>query len=157
MLLMWAVGLLAGALHPLGVVAAMAGLAVFSWLAAALGLFISLRARNTTRALVATIAVLILWNGDLAWMTRAPGGGAALLVGMPPYLEWASLVSYRDARAIGAAGLVRAASAGLVVLALYALAAMALTLGASRAFDRLVDRPRQGRSTKAGLPPRGGA
>jgi hypothetical protein len=142
MLLIWAVGALAGAIHPLGVVAAMAGLAVFSWLSAALGLFVSLRARNSTRALVATIAVLILWNGYLAWMSRGPGAGS--LVGMPPYLEWAALVSYRDARAIGEAGLMRAASAGLVVLTLYALAALALTLGASRAFDRLVDRPRRG-------------
>jgi ABC-type transport system involved in multi-copper enzyme maturation permease subunit len=63
LLISWAVGILLGAVHPLGALLA-AGIALGSaWFAAAVGVFVSALARNSTRALAATfITLLVLLN-----------------------------------------------------------------------------------------------
>jgi ABC-type transport system involved in multi-copper enzyme maturation permease subunit len=63
LLIAWAVGLLLGAIHPLGALLA-AGIAMGSaWFAAAVGIAASASARNSTRALAATfITLLVLLN-----------------------------------------------------------------------------------------------
>jgi hypothetical protein len=90
----WAVGLLLGALHPLGVAAACGILLLAAWFLAAAGVFISGRARNSTRALAWTFLVLfltlgrwpaLLWQWLGSWREVAalwsPGSPAALQPG----------------------------------------------------------------------------
>jgi hypothetical protein len=167
----WTVGLLAGAIHPLGVLAATVALGVFAWFASALGLFLSIKARNSTRALVAAVAVLLILNGGyLALFAGLRDGPSWVLrAGVVPFVEWASLLSYRDVaafrepspRGILADGLYRnvidpglrdrylgglgrhtldAAAMYLVSIGLYSVFALALTRAALRAFRKADDR-----------------
>jgi ABC-type transport system involved in multi-copper enzyme maturation permease subunit len=69
-------GLLLGAVHPLGAVAAAAIVAVTGWLVVSAGVFLSGRAKNSTRALVWTCLALVL--GVSTW----------------PQILWASLLPY---------------------------------------------------------------
>jgi hypothetical protein len=76
LLVVWAVGLTLGAVHPLGALLA-AGIAVVSaWFAATVGVFASTVARNSTRATAATfIALLILlssWPFAMAGALYSP-------------------------------------------------------------------------------------
>jgi ABC-type transport system involved in multi-copper enzyme maturation permease subunit len=98
LLIMWTVGLLAGAVFPLGVLAAVAGLFVFCGFTAALGVWISVGARNSTRALFATIFWMLVLNvGYLILIPASLRESDLALAGMMPYMEWASLISYPDA------------------------------------------------------------
>jgi ABC-type transport system involved in multi-copper enzyme maturation permease subunit len=81
LVLLLGTGLLLGAVHPLGVLAAAAIIGTTCWLAASVGVFFSTRAKNSTRALIFTCLALFL--GANTW---------------PPIL-WASLVSYKDTAA----------------------------------------------------------
>ena len=73
---MWAIGLLVGAIHPLGVVAAAFFGVIAAWFVAALGVLVSARARNSTHALAWTFVALLLVLGNVAT------------------LIWTSLMSY---------------------------------------------------------------
>jgi hypothetical protein len=81
LIVIWSAGLLLGAVHPFGVLAALAIVLFVAWLTAAVGLLASALARNSTRALAATFIALFL---------------VAILSGWPVTL-WGSLVSYRQA------------------------------------------------------------
>jgi ABC-type transport system involved in multi-copper enzyme maturation permease subunit len=98
----WAGGLLLGALAPLAVLAAATITAVDAWLAAAVGVFASSRAKNSIRSLAITFITLF---------------GFGMLSGWPSML-WASLASYREAAlwwsSAGPLLTVYAAFAGLV-------------------------------------------
>jgi ABC-type Na+ efflux pump permease subunit len=97
LLIMAAVGLLAGAIHPLGLLLAVSGLFVYCAFAAALGVFISLRARNSTRALFATIFWLLVCSGGYLVLFPVPvRAGDLACAGMMPYMLWLSLLSYPD-------------------------------------------------------------
>jgi ABC-type transport system involved in multi-copper enzyme maturation permease subunit len=63
-------GLLVGAIHPLGAAVAVLVAGVGAWLIAAVGVFVSSRARNSTRALMTTLIVLIVGAGNLPMMLR---------------------------------------------------------------------------------------
>jgi ABC-type transport system involved in multi-copper enzyme maturation permease subunit len=153
LLVMGAVGLLSGAVHPLGALAALAGLAVFTRFAAALGAYVSLRARNSTRALFATVACLAVLNGGYLVLLGPLLGRSSLgYSGVMPFVEWLSLFSYRDVRSFWANGVfvvdgyrtgydVSALVAYAVALTGYGLGAMVLTGAAVEAFDKVVDRP----------------
>jgi ABC-type transport system involved in multi-copper enzyme maturation permease subunit len=67
LLLMWAVGLLLGALHPLGVLVSLAYLTLIAWLIAALGVFASSLARTSTRALAITFIMLLIFSTISLW------------------------------------------------------------------------------------------
>src|SRR5262249_21352916 len=88
LLIMWTVGLLAGALFPLGVLAALAELFVFCGFTAALGVWFSSRARNSTRALFATIFWLLVLNGGYLVLIPAVAMSPSDLVfmGTMPYM-----------------------------------------------------------------------
>jgi hypothetical protein len=153
---MWTVGLLAGAIYPLGVLAAVVGLFVFCGFTAALGVWISLRAKNSPRALFATIFCLLIFNGGYLVLVPAPARETDLMcAGVMPYMEWAALISYPEAsRLVSAGGLkeVEGASAidGVETLVAYlisvfgyGLGAVVLSGAAMRAFHKAVDRPRR--------------
>ena len=105
LLIMWSVGLLAGAIFPLGVLAAVVGLFVFCGFTAALGVWISLRAKNSTRALFATIFWLLMFNIGYLIVIPAPVLESDLsFAGVMPFMQWAALVSYPDVSSLASAG-----------------------------------------------------
>jgi len=69
LLLLWSVGIVLGAIHPLGVLAAIWVIGLAWWFIAAIGVFISSRAKNSTRALMVTFITLFIalyaWPGIL--------------------------------------------------------------------------------------------
>jgi ABC-type transport system involved in multi-copper enzyme maturation permease subunit len=79
-LVMWAAGLMMLAIHPLGVLAAALYVALVAWLIAAMGVFVSTLAKNSTRALVATFILILIYSAISQW----------------PATLWALLFSYQD-------------------------------------------------------------
>jgi hypothetical protein len=155
LLIMWTIGLLAGAVFPLGVLAAVAGLFVFCGFTAALGVWISLNARNSTRALFWTIFWMLVFNAAYLVLIPPPWRTSDLaFAGMMPYMEWASLVSYPDAfhlfsgdrfKVDGSPTAHGPATLVAYLIALFGYGSGALILGgaAVESFDKAVDRPRR--------------
>jgi hypothetical protein len=84
---LWTVGLMAGAVHPLGFLAAVTGLAAVAWFCSALGVSRSLREGGMKRA-----------GHPLALVVRRVAAvGVTMLVGaISSALAWSSLLSYED-------------------------------------------------------------
>ncbi len=84
---LWTVGLMAGAVHPLGFLAAVTGLAALAWFFSALGVSTSLREGGMKRA-----------GHPLALVVRlvAALGVTFLLGAISGALAWSSLLSYED-------------------------------------------------------------
>jgi hypothetical protein len=97
--LVWALGLAAGALHPLGVVAAQLVLVVSTWALVALGTYASLVSKDQEGASNRTmLPVLVLVFSPLAALA-SPWLATVLLGAVsPPFLGWLALFSYRDLR-----------------------------------------------------------
>jgi hypothetical protein len=88
---LWMVGLMAGAVHPLGFVAAVTGLAVLAWCCSSLGVSTSLREGGMKRA-----------GHPLALVVRRVAAvGVTILVGaISGALAWSSLLSYEDVSSV---------------------------------------------------------
>ena len=100
MLALWIVGLLAGAVHPLGFLAAFAGLGVSCWFLAALGVSTSLWSRDRGQATGKVLGPLMLSLGLSALPFLLPGTASVVLAaGTMPFQTWASLLSYEDVHA----------------------------------------------------------
>jgi hypothetical protein len=69
---LWSAGVLMGAIHPLGVLASAFTLGLTSWCVAAVGVFISTRAKNSMRALIATFITLIILSYCVSWYAILP-------------------------------------------------------------------------------------
>ena len=154
---LWTVGVLAGAVHPLGYLATLVGLAVSSWFFVALGVRASLWGRDRSQATErsAGLALLLTVSG-LAPFTLPSGVSSVLWgVGSFPFLTWLSLVSYEDVLAatrMGAYSLdwqglnsgegpVKVVATCLLGLSAHAFAAFYLTRAALRGFDAAAGRP----------------
>jgi hypothetical protein len=146
-------GLLTGAIHPLGVIAGLVEWAVFSWFAVALGFRFSLHARNTTRASAATVALLFFLNGGyLMCCIPLRPDTPAILVGCTPALFATSLLTYEDFwHLLGWFGpnnsiphdFWQLVAANIIGLMLYGTAAAGLTFASIRGFDDAIDRPKR--------------
>ena len=164
----WIVGLAAGAIHPIGLLLALIVVAVLTWFVIALGMHFSLNSKKTSRALTATIAVLLVLNvGYLGvlypfvMMSRDDTDFPHALVGCTPVVASHSLLTYSEvARIFDFASdswrpnrfdWRRAGYAALVVL-LYGLAATFLTWRSVLRFDRVIDRPRKGEAEEKNTP-----
>jgi len=166
MLALWTVGLLAGAVHPLGFLAALAGLVASAWLLAAAGISSSLRSRDrnqaTTRVL---LPVLLLGCLGIVPFLLPGDAGVLMAAGTIPFQAWASLLSCEDVRAaihsgdfssFSAIGLQGGASIRVVLAtwmistAAQAVAAFLLTRSATRDFDAAIGRPTRARGDLAG-------
>jgi hypothetical protein len=152
LVLLWTLGLAAGAIHPLGFVAAVVELAVFVGFAAALGTYVSLWSRSTTRATALTIALMAFLNGGyLFCCLPVRGAGTLVLTGCTPSIQFLSLQSYDDFWAMlgrnphrngpDLAPLVDTLLACILGVGAYAVAAIALAWAAVHDFDAAVDRP----------------
>ena len=149
---LWAVGLMAGAVHPLGFLAAVTGLAAVAWFCSALGVSASLREGGRKRA-----------GHPLALAARRVAAlGVILLVGaISGALAWSSLLSYEDVFSVvhsgafpqfGTTALQTVAGARTVVgvwlagtIALGA-GAYSVTRAMCRDFDVIVGRPTRPRA-----------
>jgi ABC-type transport system involved in multi-copper enzyme maturation permease subunit len=156
---LWAAGLVAGSLHPLGVATAVLVLGITLWFTAALGTYASLVARDGPQAATwTTVLVLLLTSSFLA--CYAPGGVSSILIatGSAPLVNWLCLVSYSDMNeAVGQGTFSHLTTMGvftgegpLRVLATcligpigYAAGATWLTEAAFDRFDRIVGRAEQ--------------
>jgi ABC-type Na+ efflux pump permease subunit len=154
---LWAVGLLAGSVHPLGFLCAVAGLIAIGAFYAALGVFLSLQfgdRKKIDHLILLVIPFVVLLSG-LAILL--PGSASVLLGALStPFLIWSSLLSYEDVQSLvqaavflqpGATSLKPGVGARMV-LAAYVLAALSHAAGAyiltqftCRRFDFLVGRP----------------
>ncbi len=128
------------AVQPLGFLALVLCNSVYLWFACALGTFFSLRATNSARALMATIAVLIFCNAlYLIFLSPFQMNNPPFhWLGVTPLINAVALMGYHDVpnREPGFA-LIYLAS-----VAVYALAAFILTCYLVLNFDDALDRPR---------------
>jgi hypothetical protein len=149
---LWAVGLMAGAVHPLGFLAAVTGLAVSAWFCSALGVSEWMREGAMKRA-----------GHPLAIVVRlvAAVGAMYLLVAISVALAWSSLLSYEDVHAVvhsgefpqfGATALQRMIGARTVMgiwlagTTTLVAGAFSLTRALCRDFDVAVGRPTRPRA-----------
>ncbi|WZO98489.1 hypothetical protein EP7_000069 [Isosphaeraceae bacterium EP7] len=169
LLVFWTVGLLAGAVHPVGYLATLAGAAISTVLFSALGVSASLRARDRGEATSKTIGPLLLLIslGSLPFVL--PGLASVLLaVGSMPFQAWVSLLSYDDVHAalhsrrppqFAAIGIRDGSShwliaaAWLIVTAAQAAGASLVVRSAFRGFDAAVGRPMRPRGVDPGGSP----
>jgi hypothetical protein len=157
MLALWVVGLLAGAVHPLGFLAALAGTGVSCWFLAALGVSGSLWSRDRGQATGKVLVPVTISLGLAALPFVLPGTASALLAaGAMPFQAWASLLSYEDIHAAIHSGAipqlavvgVRSGEGARLVLAAWLISTTAQAVGASlltrsavRGFDAAIGRP----------------
>lgn len=154
-LAMIVVGLLAGALHPAGAILALLGMTIYGVFAAAVGIAISLWARNSIRSLLFTVVALVVINMGplmlLGFLNQPVGQGSSpILVMVAPFVEWLALLSYQDFRGLwNGISLIRFMSfwwaAAMIAgsFTLYGLAAWVLITRSIESFDEAVDRPRR--------------
>jgi ABC-type transport system involved in multi-copper enzyme maturation permease subunit len=144
------VGLVLGAIHPLGFGAVLLATTVYVTFSCALGTFYSMRARSSARALTATVATLILINGFyLIALAPFPMENSLRLLGVTPFVEAVSLMSYQDVHNLsswgtehGFSSAVDVATTCVASVALYAAAALILMMLSVALFDDTIDRPR---------------
>ena len=164
LLALWIVGALAGAVHPLGLLVAVLGLAVSSWFIAAVGVACSLRLRDRQGASLAVLPVIFLQVLSILPFASPAPAVALLVAGLIPFQGWAALLAPEDVRAIwqGSAaphfatvGVTSGAGTGAILASwlistlLQLGAAVGLTRRAARGFDAAVGRPVRGRAEPA--------
>jgi hypothetical protein len=155
---LWTAGLLAGAVHPVGFLASLAGLGVSSWACAAGGTYASLWSPNRKEATARIMLPLMLLPPSAMLLFLPPGWTSVLMgAGSMPFLAWASLLSYEDVAAAWRTGAFpqlaanirtgegagRVLAAVLIGLIGQAVAAALLTRAARRGFDAAAGRPRR--------------
>jgi hypothetical protein len=155
LVVLWALGVAAGAVHPLGPALVLVELAVFAWFSAALGTYLSLVARSSRRAQLLAVGTWLLCNGGYLLFLRPflVIDRPLAAVGVTPWIAAVSLLMNSEVSPTREAiGLVRnGLYSSPAILALtcvlgtvgYAAAALALTRAALRRFDALADRPRR--------------
>jgi hypothetical protein len=156
---LWLLGVLAGSVHPIGVLAAVVELAAYTWLTAALGTWVSLRASHTMQALGRVMASLLVVSGGSLLVTLPILGVRPLsLAACGPLVLAFSLASAGDLQgqpasgsfgqlsdatlaAIWAGRVPEMAVTCLLSVLGAALGAWVLTHSACRGFDAYLDRP----------------
>jgi len=152
LLFLFTLGLTSGAVHLLGFMAGVVETVVFVWFAAALGTFISLRAKNSGRAMTATVGILVFLNGGytLCCIPLRPDT-MFIAVGVTPLLESVSLVTYEDLHRLFRSGAsdyvsrrdIELFMACVVGTIAYGIAALVLTVSSVSLFDDVAERPRR--------------
>lgn len=141
----WGFGLATGAIHPVGALICLVEVAIFAWFVGSLGVYVSLRSKNSIQALGMTIGVLLFVNaGYLFLCLLFQVFSELILLGCMPYLSAIGLLGddlgrRLDSRASEVFGVV---SLGTLC---YGLGAAALTGMAIGGYDRVVDRPDRSR------------
>jgi ABC-type transport system involved in multi-copper enzyme maturation permease subunit len=148
MLCLGSLGVLCGAVHPLGLLVFAVESAVLIALGSALGLILSIRLASTWRAQSLAVAILLVANGGylacicpiLSFGNRM---GYFFLAGCMPFIQGASLLSAQNFTEFRSgsdwAEIIATCVAGTLG---YTIAAAALVVTCVRRFDYAVDRPR---------------
>ena len=157
---LWIVGLLAGAVHPLGFLAALVGLGAMTWFFAALGTYVSLWSPDRKQATGRDHAARDVLHERVrpAVLTRRvrqrPDGGRLDVASS----SWASLLSYEDIAAATHSGAFpqlaavhintgegawRVLATVLVGITAHLVGAALLTRAACRGFDAAAGRPKR--------------
>ena len=143
----WSFGLLIGSVHPLGLMACLIELPIFAWFAAALGVTMSLRSKNTVQALTQTIGLLLVLNlGIMIVLMLLRVESWLLLANCIPFHFTVSLLGMDEVHAYRSQSTNQAIIAVITGTIGYAVAAALLTYRAIRNYDKVVDRPDRGRS-----------
>jgi ABC-type transport system involved in multi-copper enzyme maturation permease subunit len=145
----WLLGLVSGAVHPIGFAAVAVETTVFIAFVVALGTALSLSSKTTVWAQTWTIAILMISNwAYLLCCIPLEIEPPLVAVGVTPMIEAISLMSYQDVSMLssgfhgGAHSMESVMTCGLSVL-LYGVAALLLTLRSFLTFDARIDRPRR--------------
>ena len=152
LIVLWIVGLISGAVHPYGFLAAVMLLPPYLSAATALGLFVSLHAQSTARAIgVAVCLTIVLHGGYLLLCAPMSPGTPVVAFGCSPLLIFLAPISPGDLRNLGSFGSQDSfysrggeiIFAGLLSVLAYTVLAVALNILSAVAFDSAVDRPRR--------------
>ncbi|MBX6315728.1 MAG: ABC transporter permease subunit [Isosphaeraceae bacterium] len=150
MVLLWGLGVVSGAVHPLALPVVLLEVVVFTWFFAALGTTLSLRARSTTRALGATIGLILFFNvGYFMCCIPFEPDTPLILTGCTPAVQAISLFTYDEFWWILGFGPWLGRHRIEMVLACvlsvfgYGAAASILTCSSIAGFDAAIDRPRR--------------
>ena len=148
----WLLGLVLGSTHPVGIVTAALVTAVNIWFATAVGVYFSLVSRTTTRAMAATISLLIFFNcGYLFCVIPLRIESPLVYFGITPMVEWNSVMSYQDFDVLvgrstqaymspeTSRGFIQASFFSVIA---YGVAAFAFTTTTIARFDVVLDRPK---------------
>jgi ABC-2 family transporter protein len=165
-IVLWTLGLAAGAIHPLGYVASILILAASSWLMATCGILGSIRTEKAQDGVGQWMLLVIILSCTGMLPLLLPAGLNSVLwgVGSSPLMIWTSLMSYGEAAAALTSplnphtprfGLV-GGERPLIVFACWLIAIVGPSLGGLWAwrytvahFDRLVGRPIRAAETAA--------
>ena len=142
-------GLITGAIHPIGLLVGLVEWSVFSWFAVALGIRLSLRSRNTTRATAGTVALLVMLNGGYLMCCIPMRSDTSLtMLGCTPALFTTSLMGYHDLYTLLGWSSVsypthydEIVAANIIGLLFYGVGAVWLTFSSFEGFDSAIDRP----------------
>ena len=154
LLFVWLIGLICGAVHPLGFLLAIVAIAINLTFIAVLGTYLSLRSKSSARAIAATIAILVFLNGGyLFCCTPAMNGPGSILftAGVTPLIVTAAPFSFSDLEEFFRLrynayepSRTTLVMTGVLSLAFYGVSAFALLHACLSRFDTEVDRPRRG-------------
>ena len=141
--LLWGVGLAVGSIHPFGLFACLVEFFVFTWFLTALGNFFSLRSKNSTRALAATIGTLIFLNGGyLFCCIPFRTNSSVIFAASTPVIFGVSLLSVQSIQELLLTNdnyeMIAACVVGVFA---YAIAAAGLVASMVNSFDAVLDRP----------------
>jgi len=151
LLFVWLIGLICGAVHPLGFLLAIVATSIDFTFIAVLGTYLSLRSSSSARAIAATIAILVFLNGGyLFCCTPAMNGSGSLLftAGVTPMIVTAAPFSFCNFEEFfrGGPGPSRETIFMTFVfsLAFYGVSAFVLLHACLSRFETEVGRPRRG-------------
>jgi ABC-2 family transporter protein len=102
LLVLWTLGLIAGAIHPLGYLVSLLVLAASSWLLATWGIRAALQVMDQSRALSLSLNVALfslLFSSALPFLLPSRFSSVLLGAGSHPFVLSLSLASYREVRA----------------------------------------------------------
>ncbi len=149
LLLVWLIGLICGAVHPLGFLLAILATTIDLTFIAVLGTYLSLRSKSSARAITATIAILLFLNGGyLCCCAPAMNGPESFLftAGVTPMIVTAAPFSFSELDESFRSFAPRPEPIVLTFvlsLVFYGVAAVALLHACLNRFDIEVDRPRR--------------
>jgi hypothetical protein len=100
LILLWGLGLVTGAIHPLGFVLTLLALCASTWFLAAWGLFCAIGAKNNAEASnpSLSLALVLMASAALPFLLPAQFSSVLLGAGSPPFVLWLTQFSNRDLR-----------------------------------------------------------
>jgi hypothetical protein len=98
LLVLWSIGLIAGAIHPLGFLVSLAVVAAATWMAITAGILASIRALDAPAVSQRGLGVItiLLASGIVPFLLPRELNSVLAGSGSVPFVLWLSLVSYRD-------------------------------------------------------------